>query len=136
MLQFSTAPFVDISGIITNNVTTAALLFRGSKSERIDLSNLVFTKNVNFNSAFLQTIATEIIMWQTPFTIGTTFQMYADSKAMVIDLSNASLPSSPFVDNFARNSPATIGYTRTQRDADILNASSGKPATLTFVVKE
>lgn len=62
-------------------------------------------------------------------------ELFKNSTATELDL--RALDTSNMVDmtNMFNGSQATIGYARTQADADRFNASSGKPAGLVFVVK-
>ena len=61
--------------------------------------------------------------------------MFADSSATTLDLSSFNVSNVSDIDYMFGWCSATIGYARTQADADKFNASSGKPAGLNFVVK-
>ena len=52
-----------------------------------------------------------------------------------MDLSNFDTSSVTESDYMFLNTTATTGYAKTQADADRLNATVGKPTTLTFVVQ-
>ena len=60
--------------------------------------------------------------------------MFAESYVITLDLSSFDTSNVTNMRGMFNRSAATIGYARTQEDADRLNASSGKPSTLTFVV--
>ena len=93
------------------NVTNMYQMFRNSRATTLDLSSFD-TSNV-------------ISM----------FQMFRDSSATTLDLSSFDTSKVTDMGNMFNGSVATTGYARTQEDADRFNASSGKPARLTFVVK-
>ena len=66
----------------------------------------------------------------------TTMQyMFKDSKVTTLDLSSFDTSNVEIISEMFNGAQATIGYARTQEDADKLNNSSGKPEGLTFVVK-
>ncbi len=63
--------------------------------------------------------------------------MFRNSQATTLDLSSFNTSKVTNMSNMFLSSQATTGYARTQEDADRFNNSSitGKPSTLTFVVK-
>ena len=64
--------------------------------------------------------------------------MFGNTKVTTLDLSSfdtSNVTDMDDMDDMFDGSRATIGYARTQRDADRLNATSNKPSGLTFVVK-
>jgi surface protein len=61
--------------------------------------------------------------------------MFYGCSATTLDLSSFDTSKVTNMTNMFRNSSATIGYARTQADADRFNNSSGKPSALVFVVK-
>ena len=61
--------------------------------------------------------------------------MFNGSQATTLDLSSFDTSKVTDMTSMFNGSQATIGYARTQADADRFNASSGKPAGLVFVVK-
>jgi len=61
--------------------------------------------------------------------------MFYYSSATTLDLSSFDTSNVTTMSNMFRGTSATIGYARTQADADKFNASSGKPPGLVFVVK-
>ena len=97
----------------TSNVTNMQLMFDGSKATSLDLSSFD-TSNV-----------TDML------------QMFYYSKATTLDLSSFDTSNVIRMGNMFSFSAATTGYARTQLDADRFNASTtGKPDTLTFIVKQ
>ena len=63
-------------------------------------------------------------------------QMFYYSKATILDLSSFDTSNVISMGNMFSGSKATTGYARSQEDADRFNASSNKPDTLTFIVKQ
>ena len=61
--------------------------------------------------------------------------MFYNSRATTLDLSSFDTSNVTNMNNMFYGCSATIGYARTQEDADRFNNSSGKPAGLTFIVK-
>lgn len=61
--------------------------------------------------------------------------MFSWSKATSLDLSSFDTSKVTYMSSMFSSSKATTGYARTQTDANKFNASSGKPSTLTFIVK-
>ena len=62
-------------------------------------------------------------------------RMFYNLAATSLDLSSFDTSNVTDMDSMFYLSRATTGYARTQADADRFNASSNKPAGLTFVVK-
>ena len=61
--------------------------------------------------------------------------MFRSSKTITLDLSSFDTSKVINMNYIFRNSKATTGYAKTTADADKFNASSNKPAVLTFIVK-
>ena len=105
----------------------------------IDLSGAKMAKASSFHYAFyhcenLETLNLSNIYAPTPIT--TAYDMFnGDSKLSVIDLSSFDFSQVTSYSNMFSGVTATVGYAKTQADADILNASSDKPSTLVFTVK-
>lgn len=102
-----------VTKVILNhsNITNMAYMFRDSKATTLDLSNFN-TSNVT-NTAFA----------------------FEESSATTLDLSSFDMSNVTNTAFMFYKAKATTGYARTQADADKLNASSGKPTELNFVVK-
>lgn len=98
--------------INTSNVTDMSWMFRDSQATTLDLSS--------FDTSSVTTMA----------------NMFSNSQASILDLSSFDTSNVTNVVRMFSGSQATTGYARTQADADRFNASSGKPSTLNFVVKE
>ena len=63
------------------------------------------------------------------------YNMFYNSQATTLDLSSFDTSNVTNMSYMFLLSQATIGYARTQTDADKFNSNSNKPSTLTFVVK-
>lgn len=102
-----------VKGVASDNpnITDMSNMFYKSKATTLDLSSFD-TSNVE-----------------------NMFSMFRYSQATTLDLSSFDTSKVISMTFMFQNSPATEGYARTQEDADKFNASSGKPAGLTFVVK-
>ena len=111
MFSNSAATTLDLSNFNTSNVTTMNSMFSNSKATTLDLSNFNTSKVTDMNS------------------------MFSYSKATTLDLSSFNTSKVTDMSSMFRSSAATVGYARTQTDADKFNTSSNKPAGLNFVVK-
>ena len=61
--------------------------------------------------------------------------MFSNTAVTFLDLSSFDMSNVTNNDYMFLNSKIITGYARTQADADKLNATVGKPSTLTFTVK-
>jgi len=107
----SQATSLDLSSFDTSNVTAMNAMFRDSKATSLDLSSFD-TSEVAYMSS-----------------------MFQNSQATSLDLSSFDTSNVTNMSFMFNGSKATIGYARTQADADRFNNSSGKPPGLVFVVK-
>ena len=112
MFAWSYISHLDLSSFDTSNVTNMSYMFSGSQATTIDLSSFN-TKNVANMEG-----------------------MFQNSRVKIIDLSSFDMSNVIKMDNMFKNCEATIGYARNQEDADLLNSSTNKPSTLTFIVKD
>ena len=121
----------------TSNVTNMSSMFQGSKAISIDLSSFDTSKVTDMRSMFEDSAAIEIKGLENFDTSKVTNMsyMFQDSKATSLDLSSFDTTNVTDMSKMFYNSKATTGYARSQEDADRFNASSEKPAGLTFVVK-
>ena len=62
--------------------------------------------------------------------------MFYQSQATSLDLSSFDTSNVTNMSWMFQGSKATTGYARTEQDANRFNASSNKPDTLTFIVKQ
>ena len=111
MFMQSQATTLDLSSFDTSNVTDMQNMFAGSQATTLDLSSFD-TSNVT-----------------------NTGYMFMQSQATTLDLSSFDTSNVTNMSYMFYLSSATIGYARTQTDADNFNTTSNKPSALTFVVK-
>ena len=111
MFSSSSATTLDLSSFDTSNVTNMYTMFQNSSATTLDLSS--------FNTSNVTSMGF----------------MFSSSSAPTLDLSNFDTTKVTNMNSMFSNSSATIGYARTQADADKFNSSSYKPTGLTFVVK-
>ena len=111
MFYNSQATTLDLSSFDTSNVTTMGYMFYNSKATTLDLSSFDTSSVTNMAS------------------------MFRESQATTLDLSSFDTSNVTSTYYMFYQSKATTGYARTQADADKFNASTNKPAGLTFVVK-
>ena len=161
MFESSKVTELDLSSFDTSNVTTMANMFRLSLALTLDLSSFDTSKVTSMTRMFNDSQATTLVLSSfNTSNVTNMSQMFYGSKATTFDLSSfdtskvtnmstmfrnslaPTLDLSSFdtskVTNMAgmfQGSQATVGYARTQADADKFNASSSKPAGLNFIVK-
>ena len=118
-------------------ITNMSSMFQGSKAISIDLSSFDTSKVTDMRSMFEDSAAIEIKGLENFDTSKVTNMsyMFSRSKATSLDLSSFDTTNVTDMSKMFYNSKATTGYARSQEDADRFNASSEKPAGLTFVVK-
>lgn len=97
--------------INTSNVTNMQAMFQNYKDTSLNLSSFDTSNVTNMNS------------------------MFQSSNVTTLDLSSFDTSSVTDMSWMFYGSSATVGYARTQAEADKFNASSGKPAALNFIVK-
>ena len=112
MFASSQATSLDLSSFDTSNVTDMSNMFQGSQATSLDLSKFNTSKVTKMNRMFYQSQATSLDLSS-------------------FDTSNVDDMSAMFM-----RSQATTGYAKTCEDATRFNASSNKPDTLTFTVRD
>src|SRR5699024_758467 len=121
--------------ILTNKITDMTNIFNsiGSQFESlfINTSNVIDMTSM-FNDS--QATSLDLSSFDTSKVTDMT-SMFNGSQATTLDLSSFDTSKVTDMTSMFNGSQATIGYARTQADADRFNASSGKPAGLVFVVK-
>ena len=164
--MFSGSAATEIKGLNkfnTSNVTNMSNMFRGSKATTLDLSSFNTSEVTDMQYMFYHSAATEIkgldkfntsnvtnmhLMFDSSkatsldlssfdtSNVTDMLQMFYYSKATILDLSSFDTSNVISMGNMFSGSKATTGYARSQEDADRFNASSNKPDTLTFIVKQ
>lgn len=111
LFEDSTATELDLRALDTSNMVNMANMFAFSQATKIDVSSFDTSNVTDMNN------------------------MFQESQATTLDLSSFDTSNVTNMDSMFQDSQATTGYARAQADADRFNASLGKPAALTFVVK-
>ena len=136
MFAYSKAININFGDFDTSNVTEMYGMFRGSKSTSLDLSSFDTSNVTSMNSMFYHSAATSLDLSSFDTSnVTDMYSMFNGSAATSLDLSSFDTSNVTDMRYMFQDSSATTGYARTQADADKFNSSSGKPSTLTFVVK-
>ena len=118
------------------NVTIMAFMFTNSRATRLDLSNFDTSSVTNMYYMFQGSQAIHLDLSNFDTTSVTVMHyMFNRTQATSLDLSSFDTSRVTNIAFMFLNSKSTMGYARTQADADKFNASSSKPVGLNFVVK-
>ncbi len=137
--MFCVSAVTEIKGLNqfnTSKVTDMSSMFYLSDATSLDLSSFDTSNVTDMSSMFRASDATEI-KGLTQFNtskVTNMSMMFYSSKATSLDLSSFDTSKVTNMSSMFRLSKATMGYARTQADADKFNATN-KPSYLTFVVK-
>ena len=136
MFSNTKVTFLNLSNFDTTNVTDMGSMFSNSEVLTLNLQNFNTSKVNNMSFMFSDSKITtlNVSSFDTSKVI-TMYSMFYNTKLNEIDLSSFDMSSVIHSEIMFWQTLATTGYGRTQADCDRLNASSGKPAGLTFVVK-
>ena len=136
MFLESSATSLDLSSFNTSNVTDMSYMFQGSAVTSLDVSNFDTSKvtNMSYMFAYSKTTNFDLSGFYTN-NVSNMAMMFFKSVATSLDLSSFDINNETRTGNMFGESAVTSGYAKTQADADKFNLSSGKPSTLTFVVK-
>ena len=125
---------LDLSSFNTSNVTNMSYMFGWCFATTLDLSNFN-TSNVTDMSgmfSYSETTTLDLSSFDTS-NVTSMDAMFDNSRATTLDLSSFDTSNVFSIGYVFQNSEATIGYAKTQADADKFNASPGKPTGLNFV---
>ena len=130
------ATSINLNSFDTSKVKNMMYMFWKSSFNTLDLSSFNTTNVTDMSFMFCRTLATSIDLssFRTP-KLENTKGMFYISNVSIIDLSTFDTSKITDMSTMFHTASATVGYGRTQADCDRLNASSGKPSTLTFVLK-
>ena len=136
MFVNSEASNINLSNFNTSNVVNMNGMFKNTKVNNLNLSNFD-TSNVTdmqqmFDGSLVENL--NIDSFDTS-SVTNMNRMFAGSAIATFDLTNFDTSNVTDMQNMFINATTTIGYAKTQADADRLNASAGKPSGLTFTVK-
>ncbi len=131
---------LDISSFNTNKVTDMSSMFGGCNSLlNLNLSNFETSSVTDMSGMFsymTSLISLDITSFDTQ-KVTDMRNMFSGMNITSIDLSNFDMTNVTYSENMFRNSTKiTEAYAKTQADADILNATTNKPSTFTFVATE
>jgi surface protein len=136
MFYGSLATTLDLSSFDTSNVTNMRQMFQNSAATGLDLSSFDTSNVTNMSGMFYNSPATALDLSNFDTSSVTDMSnMFQRSDATTLDLSSFDTANVTNMNAMFDSSVATTGYARTQADADKFNASSLKPAGLTFIVK-
>ena len=128
---------LDLSNFNTSNVTNMEGMFANSKMESLNLSNFNTSSVKNMKNMFNGSKATSLNLLNFVTSNVTNMEsMFANTIVSTLDLSSFDTSKVTNVNGMFTNCIATTGYARIQADADKFNASSGKPSTLIFTIKD
>ncbi len=121
----------------TSNVTNMGnMFFRSAATEIKGLNKFNTSKVTNMRYMFFNSKATTLNLSSFDTSKVTDMSyMFQDSKVTSLDLSSFDTSNVTDMNKMFYRSSATIGYARTQEDADKFNSSSDKPSGLNFIVK-
>ena len=127
---------LDVSGFDTSKVTNMSYMLYISSATTLDVSGFDTSKVTDMNGMFLMSNATilDVSKFDTSNVTDMSL-MFAKTNATTLDLSSFDTSKVTDMNSMFSDAKATVGYARTQADADRLNASSSKPSSLTFKVK-
>lgn len=137
MFYASTISTLDLRNFDTSKVTVMSNMFNGSKATSINLSSFDTSNVTLMMSMFAGIQATKIEGLEKFNTSKVTnmMSMFSNSQLTELDLSSFDTSNATMVGSMFLNSKVTTAYARTQTDINKFNATTSKPATLTFVIK-
>ncbi|WP_353096125.1 BspA family leucine-rich repeat surface protein [Tissierella praeacuta] len=136
MFNKSQATELDLSSFKTTNVTNMGTMFQESKAIKIDLSSFNTSNVTRMDSMFKNSQATELDLSSfNTSKVDNMYQMFTNSKVITLDLSSFDTANVTNMSAMFYDSEATVGYARTQEDADKFN-NTAKPTRLNFIVKQ
>ena len=138
MFNQSKVIILDLSSFDTSKVDSFIGVFYGSVAKTINISNWNFNKAKSTSGLFSNCTNLENIIMEnvdTSEVTNMTSMFYNTSGLGSLDLSSFDTSNVTNMEGMFLETSATTGYGKTQADCDRLNASSGKPSGLTFVVK-
>ena len=137
MFYESNATSLDLSSFDTSNVTDMNNMFYFCGAKNIDLSSFNTSKVTNMEMMFMYSQATSLDLSSFDTSkVTNMYNMFYKSQATSLDLSSFDTSNVTDMSEMFYKSQATTGYAKTCEDAARLNASSSKPAGLTFTVKD
>ena len=119
-----------------SNVNNMGWTFYEAKATTLDLSDFNTTNVTDMSNMFLLSKATTLnLSGFNTYKVTDMSHMLRETIAKTLDLSSFNTTNVKYTSYMFYLSKATIGYARTQTDANKFNTSSNKPTGLNFVVK-
>ena len=137
MFYGAQATTLDLSSFDTSSVTSMGYMFYNSQAKELDLSSFD-TSNVTYMRHMIsgsQATSLNLSSFDTSNVIDMS-NMFERIPATKLDLNSFDTSGVRYMGDMFQDSQATIGYARTQADADRFNGTSNIPVGLTFVVKD
>ena len=147
MFALNKSNFLDLSSFDTSSVTTMEGMFDAIQSSSIDLSSFNTSNVIDMNRMFdsSQTTILDLTTFDTS-KVTNMSGMFQNSQTTTLDLSSFDTSKVTNIYNMFYQTKASIGYARTQSDADRFNNVAGSlsngenpntsiPNTLRFTVK-
>lgn len=137
MFSEAGAESLNLKSFDTSKVKNMASMFWKLPAKRIDVSSFDTSNVENMSYMFYGTLASDIIFSEKFNTKSTEnmIAMFSNSSANCLNLSFFNTSKLNRSRDMFTNAKATIGYAKTQEDANKLNSTVGKPTGLKFVVK-
>ena len=137
MFKSTKVTSLDLSGFDTSKVTNMLSMFAGIKVTSLDLSGFDTSKVTDMHGMFYNSAATSLDLssFDTSKVTDMHRMFFNNEKILTLDVSSFDTSNVTNMSDMFLWCKATTGYARSQKDADRFNASSNKPAGLTFVVK-
>ena len=134
MFRFCDTQQLYLSSFDTHLVTTMNYMFDHTTALHIDVSSFNTTKvtNMSYMFAGISPLDPLDLTSFTTLTVKNMSYMFNNAKLDVVDLRSFNMSGVTNTANMFAGCTATVGVARTQSDADILNATTNKPAALTF----
>lgn len=130
------AKSLNVSNFNTSNVKNMSNMFASSLATTLDLSNFNTSKVTDMNNMFSNSQVRELNLNSfNTSNVKNMDSMFYNSKIKTLDLSSFDTSNVSSLNWMFRSSNSTIGYAKTQADADKFNSSSSKPAGLNFILK-
>lgn len=136
MFSLSSVDSLDLSSFDTKNVKTMKEMFYDSFATTINVSSFD-TKNVedmSYMFSISQATSLDVSRFNTS-NVTTMYSMFSETVVDTLDLSSFDMNNVTNTDAMFANSEATTGYAKTSDDAEKLNVSKFKPASLVFGIK-
>ena len=137
MFNYSKVKNLNLSNFNTSKVTSMLQMFSGAEATSVNLINFDTRNVTTMYGMFTNSKITDIkgLNYFNTSKVTDMKYMFWYLKVNELDLSSFDMSNVIEKSDMFKGTSATVGYARTQADANILNSTSNKPSTLNFVVK-